>query len=409
MILHKCFSFVALLGVVGVGWTGLPYNIPYLCISLIIIASVFFGLSNSTRNSGIYAGPLILSVFMSTLIAIFLTENRLATSISRLQILEETQRIYSVSHSSPSEYIMFNLFAMSKWIAALIFIPLLFSYRSNGSSINTQKVIRFWILGVFINSGFAILNSLGISVDFGNINLSSQTSNFRFSGLSMHPNHLSSQICLIWPLIVYAIKETKKLYLFPLSLIYFFITIVLTGSRIGLITFTLITIIILFNQRHFISRPALGVSLAISVLIFIVLQKINLRFGVTSWRIFSSPDVLEASNKGRADLATQAIQDVMNNPLFGIGPQAFKSGHNIYLQLLASLGLVGLCAFAFLIWKLLRLKSIDNEKVKALKISILSFLIHGIFSNSLTDFYLFIPFGMLIAMAKYSESIRSGK
>jgi len=53
--------------------------------------------------------------------------------------------------------------------------------------------------------------------------------------------------------------------------------------------------------------------------------------------------------------------------------------------------------------------SVEIEKLKALKISIFSFLLHGIFSNSLTDFYLFIPFGMLIAMAKFSERTRSNK
>jgi len=53
--------------------------------------------------------------------------------------------------------------------------------------------------------------------------------------------------------------------------------------------------------------------------------------------------------------------------------------------------------------------SVEMEKRRALKISIISFLMHGMFSNSLTDFYLFIPFGMLIAMAKFSEQSQSNK
>lgn len=407
--MHKFFQVIALLGVVGIGWTGLPYNIPYIFISLIIISSVFFGQSKRTGNSGLYAGPLILSILLSTFIAIFLAEKRLSASNSRLQILEETQRIYSVSNSSPSEFILLNLVAMSKWVAALVFIPLLFTYRSDSLSINAQKVIRFWTLGVVINSGFAILNSLGIGIDFESIDLANQNLRFRFSGLSIHANNLSSQICLAWPLVVYLIQLSRKRYLFPLSFSYFFVTIILTGSRVGLSTFTLITLLILFNQRQFISRRALVASLAILALTFFLLQKIDLRFGIANWRIFSDAEVLEASNRGRSDLTKQAIHDFANNPFFGIGPQAFKSGHNIYLQLLASLGLFGFCAFVFLILKLFLSTSVEIEKLKALKISIFSFLIHGIFSNSLTDFYLFIPFGMLIAMAKFSERTRSNK
>jgi len=409
--MHKFFQALALLGVVGIGWTGLPYNIPYIFISLIIISSVFFGQSKSTGNSGLYAGPLILSIFLSTLIAIFLVEKRLSASDSRLQILEETQRIYSVSNSSPSEFILFNLVTMSKWVAALVFIPLLFTYRSDSLSINAQKFIRFWILGVVINSGYAILNSFGIDIgiDLESIDLKNQNSSFRFSGLSIHPNHLSSQICLAWPLVVYLIQLSRKRYLFPLSFAYFLLTIVLTGSRVGLITFTLLTPLILFNQRQLISRRVLVASLATMVLAFSLLQNINSRFGIASWRIFSNPEILEASNRGRSGLAKQAIYDFVNNPFFGIGPQAFKSGHNIYLQLLASLGLFGFCAFVILTLKLLLSTSVEIGKLIALKISIISYLIHGVFSNSLTDFYLFIPFGMLIAMAKFSERTRSNK
>lgn len=407
--MHKFFQVIALLGVVGIGWTGLPYNIPYIFIGLVIISSVFFGQSKPTGNSGLYAGPLILSILLSTFIAIFLAEKRLSASNSRLQILEETQRIYSVSNSSPSEFILFNLVTMSKWVAAMVFIPLLFTYRSDSLSINAQKVIRFWTLGVFINSGFAIFNSLGIGIDFESTDLANQNSRFRFSGLSMHANHLSSQICLAWPLVVYLIQVSRKRYLFPLSFIYFFVTIILTGSRVGLITFTLITLLILFNQRQFIFIRASVASLVTMALTFFLLQKIDLRFGIASWRIFSDPEVFQASDIGRSDLARQAIQDFVNNPFFGIGPQAFKSGHNIYLQLLASLGLFGFCAFVILILKLLLSTSVEMEKRRALKISIISFLMHGMFSNSLTDFYLFIPFGMLIAMAKFSEQSQSNK
>lgn len=298
---------------------------------------------------------------------------------------------------------------MSKWVAAMVFIPLLFTYRSDSLSINAQKVIRFWTLGVFINSGFAIFNSLGIGIDFESTDLANQNSRFRFSGLSMHANHLSSQICLAWPLVVYLIQVSRKRYLFPLSFVYFFVTIILTGSRVGLITFTLITLLILFNQRQFIFIRASVASLVTMALTFFLLQKIDLRFGIASWRIFSDPEVFQASDIGRSDLARQAIQDFVNNPFFGIGPQAFKSGHNIYLQLLASLGLFGFCAFVILILKLLLSTSVEMEKRRALKISIISFLMHGMFSNSLTDFYLFIPFGMLIAMAKFSEQSQSNK
>ena len=69
----------------------------------------------------------------------------------------------------------------------------------------------------------------------------------------------------------------------------------------------------------------------------------------------------------------------------------FTHAHNIYLHILAELGLIGLCIFLWLIYKIIKFTIINYNNIKndvvlfALLASLIGFMIQELFEFSITD------------------------
>lgn len=114
----------------------------------------------------------------------------------------------------------------------------------------------------------------------------------------------------------------------------------------------------------------------------------------------------------RTILYKAAIQDICENPVWGVGfgKSALKTGfpHNIVLEVMVEFGLPGLAVLLFLLFNCFKagIKNIKQYKGGELTISILAFVLficglaHSMFSYQLTNnIYLYLPMGLIAALA----------
>ncbi len=113
-----------------------------------------------------------------------------------------------------------------------------------------------------------------------------------------------------------------------------------------------------------------------------------------------------ASDLGREMLARQAIRDFEREPLRGIGLWVITESHSIYLQLLASGGLLLLLAFVvFLVFAAragLRSSRLEGDPLGTLlAVSMLTWALVGVVENQLTDRYLYVPAAALACLHQW--------
>lgn len=400
------FSLTAMIGMLGIGWTGLPIAFNYFCIGLVIVSASYFGFLGKFERKEISFKPLIFSILASTVTDIFLIQQRLRDSTSiRLSYVQEVIPVYNgnLFTTDPNLFIMNDIIGMIKWLSALVFLPLLFSKKSLNQGLNRELLLNVWIVAVLINVFVAILNSRGVTFAFLTKDLSEESGAFRFSGLSSHPNHLATVINLTLPLAIYSVNRVKFKFLTYLVIAYLFTGQILTGSRIGLASF--IVIVILSGKYVLnVNLKRLSIMLALFITFAVyLLPMLDFGLDIFNSRLLSSNAGVLQSNTARLALAKQGIADFLSNPIVGIGPRAFKSSHNIFLQLLASLGIIGFITFSQIVLKILLSRTPRGSRINSLKLSIIAILLTGLFSNGLADFFIYVPFGAIIGVITESK------
>jgi O-antigen ligase len=152
--------------------------------------------------------------------------------------------------------------------------------------------------------------------------------------------------------------------------------------------------------------------LSIAVIIFsLIILPENITYRYLDF--FTSDNVQELSSVGsRIQLQTAAINIIMANPLFGLGLAGFEHiyglgnyPHNIFLELLAELGIFGVVFYVLFIIDIF-LKGINSSRTEKKNPLVLSCLIPLIFvsiasqvSGNLNDLRLFFFFsGIIILM-----------
>ena len=177
-------------------------------------------------------------------------------------------------------------------------------------------------------------------------------------------------ICVAAPLYL-AIKSKKLSWLYVLTSGFLVSCCFLTASRGGFFTSVLVFIaglVILFIKSHKIQRISAGIVLGvlfIGALLFFLLGRNIVDYAFPR---FFAPDELIALN-GRDFDWDGGARHFLENKIFGVGFyqcqsyqfENFSTGfmppryHNIYIQLLASTGLLGLCAYLFHRYETLRM------------------------------------------------------
>jgi O-antigen ligase len=129
---------------------------------------------------------------------------------------------------------------------------------------------------------------------------------------------------------------------------------------------------------------------------------------LTSVRLSNGVGV-DSSDEVRATLGAQGIADFKHSPFTGIGMQVALDAHNIYRQLLAAGGVVLFgCFVVFAIGAFRCALRIGREHPLALAAaaSMAAWLLFGMVENLLTDRFLYVPVGILVALVQKERDDR---
>lgn len=259
--------------------------------------------------------------------------------------------------------------------------------------------------------GSVALSSLdAIYLDHGDLN-------GRALGLTTHPNQLA-MLCVLatGPATLLVIGSRGRARaaaiavagILPLGLLY-------SGSRAGFFGYlaVLLGVIILSRRREWIVAALAGPLLAA---LLIASGAVRLPTPNALQRVFGSHNTLvqhslDYSNIERRELLSVTLARIEHHPLTGEGFEYFSAAHDIYLQLWASAGLLGLAGFGLVTWRTMapvlgawrgevRPAADSPESLLAIGLSLGfgGFLVAGLFQNQLADRFIWLAPSLILAL-----------
>ncbi len=270
----------------------------------------------------------------------------------------------------------------------------------------------FVVIGVIFGVIFYFLKDFSFFLKVGNVafieippsSMFSYSSIVRSSSITPNPVIFSSSVLYLSPLIIswlfLKFGSRKILFYLTFSILVFFEFVVgiVSNSRSFIILFPILVVLILVLLRRYEG---------IIVFLFLVLVLFLLFWGFLSDSVFRR--FLEIifghwSLMVRVDGYKESIGLFKDHLFFGIGLVNFKFYvpyyfgnyiHNLYLSILVETGLLGFISFMSLIFYLVyrSFRTVINDVIKVgYFVSVVFFLLHGFFDNTLYVFSLGIMF-----------------
>jgi O-antigen ligase len=245
--------------------------------------------------------------------------------------------------------------------------------------------------------------------------------------LTGNPNDLAMMLNLLLPLTwaLFAIYKSVPVRI-ALGLVFAVqvAAIVATFSRAGFLTLAVVWTFHVLRSTRGVAR--VGVVLAAGVALFVLtaLPAGYAQFLGTVTDISSDPT---GSAQQRVQLMTAAVGVILEHPIFGTGlgmnvlplMEEVRGGrhvHNVYLQVGADLGVLGLALFVLLLafcFKAVRAVSKARENrgrrremffmARALELALLAYAFDAFFNPTAYNFYLFYVGGLAFAVQKIHE------
>ena len=242
-----------------------------------------------------------------------------------------------------------------------------------------------------------------------------------------HPNSFSGMAVGCLPFIYYLYQVVAKRWKLALLILLFFCTIIIvyTGSRTGYVATLGLGLLFFFKSEGRERKRYVLLALIITIGAALYMPKDYVgRFD----SIFTGKEKEGASSETRMQIIRDAFAVYIHNPL-GIGVGAFplvrakmfgrsQDTHNLYLELLTNMGILGVVAFFILVRRILstnaeiqrRLSANDGEEGKyvlAISKAVVAFiyarLFLGLFGMDTYEIYWWFATGMTIAMWSISH------
>jgi len=295
-------------------------------------------------------------------------------------------------------------------------MPLIMMFAASTAG-RVEKLVNVWIFAVVIQSAVAVLDLLEVTRIGVLVTSTDYLANTgRVTGLTLHPNHLSLVTAMALPMVVGMLtskggRRTAGLTALPFVLA----GIAVSGSR-GALMAGAGGILLFFLLQARGNRSLGGVLLvaafiaAFAYLVFSPTASERARL-VTGERILTQG----ADDATRASLYRTAVDQGLDSPIFGQGFAVILSAHDIYLQLLQAGGAIALVAFVLFgggiirrSRRLARLRPADTPALPAIAAaagaSMGTWMLYGLTGNALYDRYLYIPAGLVLAIAFVSRA-----
>ncbi|MDK2081503.1 O-antigen ligase family protein [Aliarcobacter butzleri] len=239
-------------------------------------------------------------------------------------------------------------------------------------------------------------------------------------------NHIKHNIALaiVISVLIYRllVNDIKNIYLKILSFIFIttaFINMSLIGGRTGYIVLFLLIFLVVFLVYRQKIKKVFFISLSIILIMFMYMYNFSEQFDK---RVEDAKNDIKSmineknydSSIGLRIIASYyTIEVIKDNYLVGVGTgdvmqeieklskdkesyivERVKSPHNVYLQVLAQVGIIGFFIFLLMFYKILKYKSVDKKRTDIIKIVTISSLIFMIPGN----FFEFFELAMFVTI-----------
>lgn len=281
-----------------------------------------------------------------------------------------------------------NLMALSSAVMAGFSVTFL--------NIDLRK--KIFIVPVFIGlwlSMIVVSRFLSAPYDFFSGNVSF------YEGMALNVNVIAGFLILVYPILFLLIKDGDKKIsrVYAVMAFMFLLAIFITKARIAIAASLIVTLIFLFENRKklyakiligFITAVLLGAIIYVSVLKYGNGDSIaeRLVWWQTAWLIFQE-HILFGAGMGNFSVLFKAYRpELVLNTLYA---------HNIFMQFLADIGIIGTSAFIYLMFVFYKhavvgfIRSENKYFYKVILISVSSFLFVNI-----CDYSFFVPANMLV-------------
>lgn len=289
------------------------------------------------------------------------------------------------SGTGASPLLIFSRIAIATIVLAIVIATI--ESRHRGRFVRSMLV--WWVLGIVISSGFALLQSAGTAPQI--FTLVQTVNPVRFPGLTSHPNSLAQTIGLALPILIYYVFHVAG-FLKSLPVVGTMIAIAglySTGSRAGLLVglgAAAAVFFLLILQTRF--APMIVPLLLVTIVAAILFG--SLIFEGT--RLSSSGPGAADSDLGRLRSLNFGLELFFESPVFGVGLGSWV-GEAVPLILVTSGGLLFLpLYYAFLIAPLRSFWSLRKDSFYvAVAVSTLGLLAFGFLNNGFAERYIFWP------------------
>lgn len=375
---------------------------------LVFLASIFSStfaifLSGNVRISDLL---LLLSFVFASLQSDFISKNKqfprqffvVPTMILIIEFLRvfvaQLSGVDQIRYRNISTYDSAHWLLLSSWFIDLLLVPYILFLYTGLSFSRIKIVIRFLVLGIAFSSLIAILTKFGFFTVNGNLIRQAESST-RFAGLADHPNSLGISCVFVAPAVAFLFRNI----LISLSLQIILLSGVwLSGSRTALYGYVLSTLfaslikmkgkdVKISKLRKILSFTIFGLFLFIGTSIL----------GLSKTSRIGSSSAIE-SDYARTQFIQEAIIEIQSSPFIGNGISVLKSYNNLALQIASSEGLLLLTFIFYKLFHLLKfsIKENDSNLYRVLGAMQISWMIMGLTTNAITEFYLYIPLSLLL-------------
>lgn len=297
-----------------------------------------------------------------------------------------------------------NLSGALRLAATVLLVPVLIAAAA-ASRRRVRFLAELWIAGVMISGLVGILGYYGVSIagDLGGTE--HWGPRFEQVGLTVHPNTLGLTSAMTLPIVIARLGSADwKRRLYYLAVIAVLVgAIAVSGSRVALVAGALGVALILVLNSH---TRKLAALLGIVAVVSIGLSSVADLGWVPVIERFRYEGIVD---ERRVILYEEGLRAIGERPIVGYGFENLRGAHNIYLQVLQAGGLLSLLSFLLLLAGALTVgrrcaRSADlppdlRALANGLTASIAVWLVAGLVLNHLLDRFLYVPIGLLLAIA----------
>jgi len=312
------------------------------------------------------------------------------------------ERVVVAANGAPIPEFETNLFVTVKFIIAIIALPLMIAYAIRQRPASLRWLVISNVVGAATSGFIAFTDGQGLST-IGTKLTHKKWLLAREGGLSNHPNFLAAGCVVAMPLAVWLIANGRRRdrIIGSICAIGLLLGVYASGSRGGSVCIVFAGLTTLFIDPRFrrhLGTVVFGVVL-LGALTFVAAPRVGDSI-LNAVRLTGNNHTAD-SNSVRKIVAKQGINDVKKSPIDGVGLQVAADATNVYIQELASGGLLLFLSMQVFtlggLWAAFRLRS-RYDIAEALLAALLAAAILNYFEADLTDRFFYVPAAITAAL-----------